>query len=224
MAVKVCSNGHYYNTDDGRCPYCETSSPDNSFDWSVTDMTGTDSWNGKTEQDSGFDGRREDVNFRKTEPLTHDHRGNGGATPDSSRTCAIPDHDDDMTQAAWQQDEYRQQPVVGWLVCIEGPDKGKDFCLHGAKSTIGRRKDSSVCLSDTKISRDGFPALIVYDDRKTHRFYLAGGDAASRNNVELCGNMLLGQRVINPYDEIRVEDTVMIFVPFCGEDFYWKER
>lgn len=217
MAVKVCPNGHYYDTADGKCPYCETSTSGESFVWTEPDMTGPDPWDGKTEQDSGRD------DFRRTEPLTNEHRGNGGAVPDSSRTRAIPDHDDDRTRPAWQQDEYRQQPVVGWLVCIEGPDKGKDFCLHGAKSTIGRRADSSVQLSDQKISRDGFPALIVYDDRKTHRFYLAGGDAASRNNVELSGNMLLGQSVINPYDEIRIEDSVMIFVPFCGEDFYWKE-
>ena len=132
--------------------------------------------------------------------------------------------DPDETQVAWGTKEYNHQPVVGWLVCIEGPDKGKDFSLHGAKTSIGRKKDSSIRLADPKISRDGYPALIVYDDRKTHKFYLASGDASSRNNVELGGNMLLGQCVINPYDEIRIEDTVLVFVPFCGDDFNWSEN
>ena len=128
-----------------------------------------------------------------------------------------------VTEPYWNKAEYSSQPVVGWLVCIEGKDKGKDFCLHGAKSSIGRHQSSSVVLSDTRISREGFPALIVYDDRKTHRFYLASGDAASHNNVELNGNMLLGQSELNPYDEIRIENTVLVFIPFCGDDFYWKD-
>src|SRR5881394_738435 len=28
----------------------------------------------------------------------------------------------------------RPEPVVGWLVCVEGPDRGRDFRLHAEKN------------------------------------------------------------------------------------------
>ena len=42
--------------------------------------------------------------------------------------------------------------------------------------------------------------------------------------MTLSGELLLGQKVINPYDEIRIEDSVLVFVPFCGDDFYWQNN
>lgn len=238
MAITTCPNGHRYDSDTNRtCPYCNSAQSDSNFNWSEMDVTSTS----KTEPIGGFGGGGGGYSGA-TEPINtyggnfgSRNKGGGGADVIGA-TVAIDvtgqdigggtgrRQTEDDTASAYNQAEYQHQPVVGWLVCIEGPDKGKDFCLHGAKSTVGRRKDSSVILSDPKISRKGFPALIVYDDRKSHQFYLASGDAASENNVELGGNMLLGQSVINPYDEIRIEDTVLVFVPFCGDEFYWKEE
>lgn len=226
MAIKVCPNGHHYNTDDNTtCPYCERNNSGGGWSEygasSAMSNYGGNSWGGSTEDDGGataaFDGNSWDGSTKNDGGATSAFGGNswGGSTEN--------DINPGETQIAWDKDKYKQQPVVGWLVCIDGPDKGKDFVLHGAKCTIGRRKDSSVCLTDTKISRDGFPALVVYDDRKSHNFYLASGDAASHNNVELSGSMLLGQSLISPYDEIRIEDTVLVFVPFCRKDFFWSE-
>jgi len=225
MSIKVCPNGHHYNSDDNdRCPYCEKV---NSFmnQWSEIDIAeNTGGWNKPTEPGNDWDSN--------TVPINIGGSGNRNTGESDDHTKPInghgfdwtpPDDRDELgTTPSWSQEEYKQQPVVGWLVCIEGPDTGMDFPLHGAKSTIGRSKQSSVCLTDPKISRTGYPALIVYDDRKTHRFYLASGDASSQNNVELDGNMLLGQSIIEPYSEIRIEDSVLVFVPFCGDDFFWK--
>lgn len=229
MIDKVCPNGHHYNPDDNdRCPYCEKVNSYND-EWSEeidipekTSLLG--GWNNPTEQVNDRDFRTQAIGFQnngnrktsETDDRTRPVNGNGFVwTPPN-------DLDSDHTSTSWSREEYQQQPVVGWLVCIEGPDTGKDFPLHGAKSTIGRSQQSSVCLTDPKISRTGYPALIVYDDRKTHHFYLVSGDASSQNNVELDGNMLLGQSIIEPYSEIRIEDTALVFVPFCGDDFFWK--
>ena len=39
-------------------------------------------------------------------------------------------------------------PVVGWLVCIEGPSKGKDYRMIAEKNFIGRspEMDIRICL------------------------------------------------------------------------------
>ena len=29
-------------------------------------------------------------------------------------------------------------PVVGWLVCIAGPDKGRDYRIHSERNFLGR--------------------------------------------------------------------------------------
>ena len=246
MAIKVCPNGHHYNTDDNlTCPYCERESgSDNNYDWTAVDVTeqsetsissrnkgGTVIIPTNGNNNRGYQGNTEPIGIGSINNADSD---NGGKTVPLKPMGYYPNNhpesvpDPEKTEPGWGESgwgskEYSHQPVVGWLVCIEGPDKGKDFSLHGAKTSIGRKKDSSIRLADPKISRDGYPALIVYDDRKTHRFYLASGDASSRNNVELGGNMLLGQSIINPYDEIRIEDTVLVFVPFCGDDFNWSE-
>lgn len=232
MRIVECPKGHKYNSDDNpTCPYCEAESRrQSSYDWSEVDMSGgtevigsrNRGYSGGTEvigNRGGYSGGTEVIGSRDTNGGT-EVIGQTRSPWDNRKTQP----DENVTTPAWDQKEYQHQPVVGWLVCIEGPDKGRDFSLHGAKSSIGRREGSSIRLEDPKISRDGYPALIVYDDRKSHKFYLASGDASARNNVELDGNMLLGQSVINPYDEIRIEDTVLVFVPFCGEDFYWEDK
>lgn len=230
MRIVECPKGHKYNIDDNpTCPYCERESgSQGSYDWSEVDMSGGTEVIGRNR--GGYSGGTEVIGNRGYSGGTEVIGGGdtAGGTEVISRVNPWddrkPPRDENITTPAWDQKEYQHQPVVGWLVCIEGPDKGKDFSLHGAKSSIGRREGSSIRLEDPKISRDGYPALIVYDDRKSHKFYLASGDASARNNVELDGNMLLGQSVINPYDEIRIEDTVLVFVPFCGEDFYWEDK
>ena len=214
MAIKTCPNGHKYNSDDNdTCPYCERTANGGSFEWSEFDDNSSMSLKTEPLINRSVNAFEETL---RTEPLPSQ-----GFNYTDSRTMPITTPE---ANSNTEKNEYRRQPVVGWLVCIEGPDKGKDFGLHGAKSTIGRSPESSIVLSDPKISRKGFPALIVYDDRKSHRFYITSGDASSTNNVELEGNMLLGQSVIDPYNEIRIEDTVLVFVPFCGTDFYWESK
>ena len=44
-------------------------------------------------------------------------------------------NDDDKTMAYWAKDS-RVDPVVGWLVCIEGADKGKDFRILSERNFI----------------------------------------------------------------------------------------
>ena len=35
-------------------------------------------------------------------------------------------------------------PVAGWLVCIDGPSKGKDYRIHEENNYIGRMKEMDV--------------------------------------------------------------------------------
>ena len=57
------------------------------------------------------------------------------------------------------------EPVVGWLVCIEGADKGKDFSILAKNNSIGRGESMDICIKgDTTISREN-QARIAYDEK-----------------------------------------------------------
>src|SRR5580700_1534258 len=40
----------------------------------------------------------------------------------------------------------KTEPVVGWLVCLEGPDRGKDYRLHNEKNYIGRAPVNDIVI------------------------------------------------------------------------------
>ena len=57
------------------------------------------------------------------------------------------------------------EPVVGWLVCTEGGEKGRDFRLLAKINTIGRSERMDVCIkNDPAISRENH-ARIGYDQK-----------------------------------------------------------
>ena len=54
--------------------------------------------------------------------------------------------DDDKTMAYWSKD-VNIDPVVGWLTCIEGAEKGKDFRIVSERNFIGRGDDMDIQLT-----------------------------------------------------------------------------
>jgi hypothetical protein len=55
----------------------------------------------------------------------------------------------------------KNDPVVGWLVCLAGPDRGRDFRLHSEKNFIGRSPLMDVCVAgDETVSRDKHATVI----------------------------------------------------------------
>ena len=45
--------------------------------------------------------------------------------------------DEDRTTAYWSKDST-VDPVVGWVTCIEGHDKGKDYRVNGTLLDVGK--------------------------------------------------------------------------------------
>ncbi len=110
-------------------------------------------------------------------------------------------------------------PVVGWLVCIEGPMKGRDFRLHGERNFIGRDASMDVCVEgDQTISREHH-ASVSYSTRN-HTFILAPG--TGRNLVYLNDADVLAPVNLNAYDVIELGQTKLLLVPLCGENFRWE--
>ena len=111
-------------------------------------------------------------------------------------------------------------PIVGWLICIKGPNRGKDYRLHSGTNFIGRSPKMDVCIeNDMTISREN-AASISYDDR-TKTFFVQKGEV--RNLIYLNGKAVRMDGDLKLYDRIEIGATELIFVPLCGEQFNWQD-
>lgn len=111
-------------------------------------------------------------------------------------------------------------PVVGWLVCVDGPSKGADYRIHNGYNKIGRSASMDICIQGDSYISSEKAAVISFDSRK-NIFFFSSGD--SRNSIYLNGEMLVDSRKLQAYDELEIGMSKFLFVPFCGERFDWNE-
>ena len=111
-------------------------------------------------------------------------------------------------------------PVVGWLVAVKGPDKGRDFRITSEKNFIGRSEAMDISIGgDESISRENH-AVVSYNP-KNNTFRLFPGD--SKRLVYLNDEEVISSEVLSSYDTIELGETTLLFVPFCGENYQWKK-
>lgn len=110
-------------------------------------------------------------------------------------------------------------PAVGWIVIVEGPGRGHHCPVYYGQNSIGRGADQRIRLGfgDTRIARDSH-AFLIYDD-VARKFYLR--DNGKTNLVRLNGAPVMAPMPLNDRDRIQIGETVMMFVPLCGENFDW---
>ena len=128
--------------------------------------------------------------------------------------------DDDKTISFGFFGMMETPPVTGWLVCMTGSEKGKDFRLHTGKNFIGRATSMDVILvDDKKISRQKHCAVIY--EPKENRFFVSpeGG-----NTTYLNDEMINKAENLKEGDIIRIGDTGLLFIPFCKGERTWEEE
>lgn len=198
-----CNNGHFYNPARfSSCPHCGVAGIDIGPTKPVSQPAPTTPiarGPGPSVQPEG-----------RTTPLNR-----AGNTGEQATVGWYPSH---MEEKAG---ERRVDPIVGWLVCVEGPDRGRDFRIKAEKNFVGRSTTMDICISgDPRISRDNH-AVVAFEPRNAE-FRLYAGDA--RGLVYLNGRMVDVPTVLQPFDAIELGDSKLLFVPFCSERFRWPEK
>ncbi len=142
----------------------------------------------------------------KTVPIGANNNESG--TPDYDRTVAI------------IKKEMGIDPVVGWLVCVDGKEKGRDYKIHSDNNFVGRGEKMDICVrGDDTISRENH-AIISYDS-KDKVYYLSPGEG--RSIVRLNEKALFTTQTLNAYDKIELGNTKFIFIPLCNDNFSWGD-
>jgi hypothetical protein len=118
---------------------------------------------------------------------------------------------------AGQPDEL--DPVVGWLVCIHGPERGRDYRIHSENNMLGRSADMDIFIEHDPLISRGRHTVITFDPQN-NLFYLSPG--VGQSLVYLNGKAVLAHQELKPYDEILVGATKLLFFPFCRDRFKWS--
>ena len=169
-----------------------------------------------------------------TQPWENNNRAAGTIPPTKPPTKPFPDAGETMRycdNSIPGVDNYNDRtmpynpgmiagftPVVGWLVCTEGPDRGSDYRIRSGYNYIGRAEHMDICIrGDKQISREKH-AIIAYDDTEKIFFF---GPSDGRNIVRVNGKMVMVPTELNPYDIVKIGTSKLIFVPLCGDKFDW---
>ncbi len=110
-------------------------------------------------------------------------------------------------------------PVVGWLVCINGPERGRDYRIHSERNFIGRDASMDICISgDDTISRHKH--AIISHNPESNRFKILPGD--SRGIVYCNGDEVDSPCELHNRDIIKLGQTELLFASLCDDTFRWK--
>lgn len=200
---RTCGVGHVYDADQyTACPYCNRNIRAIQFD-----------------VDGGYAPTRGPVDFGQTvspggmEPI--------GETlmPEAIRRRM------EQENGSKTVGEFRRklgyEPVVGWLVCVEGPDQGKDFRLYGRINTIGRAEGNDVVLAQEPTVSQKNHVRLAYD-AKHNNYQLIPGEGT--NLTYLNDEPLYVPQRLNAYDILEMGETKLIFIPLCNEKFRWSNH
>ena len=118
-----------------------------------------------------------------------------------------------------EKNDLTKEPVVGWLVVVKGPGRGRSLNLTYGVNNIGRSSDERICLDfgDDEISRQRH-ALLTYDP-KGKKFYLQNGEGV--NLTYIADIPVLQTTELKGGEIISLGKTELCFVAFCGLNFDW---
>lgn len=111
-------------------------------------------------------------------------------------------------------------PVVGWLVAIDGALRGRDYRVHAEGNSIGRDAGNRIVVDDGTgtISRQRH-AVVYHDPNGDGTFHIAPGDGPL---TRVNGRAIYQATRLQAYDVVSIGGTRLLFVPLCGDRFNWS--
>lgn len=163
MELIKCENGHFYDLSKyDSCPYCrkkkeEASQLQQKISAAPVFRVQNDNINEAVTMAMPAGGEQE---------IFLQHSGDGISAGVSAT--------DDQVTMAFYTGTGGVSCITGWLVCVQGPERGKDYRIFHGMNWAGRDVDMDIYLpKDEMISRRKHCA-IVYDD-KSNRFFIVDG-------------------------------------------------
>lgn len=209
MQQRECAFGHLYDADQyGSCPYCNNKSSEYVFGNEKENRTVAPEMFRNQAASAAANAAPNDAGVGKTvagQDYMNQNRQEEGLGKTTGEFVK----------------KYKFDPVVGWLICTEGPRKGKSYELRSRINTIGRDSTNDISFpSEDSISKKNH-LRVAYIALKNN-FRVMPGE--STNIVYVNGEELLETRALEAYDVIAMGGIKLIFVPLCSEKFTWEQE
>lgn len=203
MALQECGNGHLYDTDQyPRCPYCTGGAKVINFGQTPDSAIGS-----TVAASNPFGGGGGAAIGSTIAPQSYMQQNRSQAAADTGKTVGV------------FKKSMSTEPIAGWLVCIDGPERGKDYRVLAKNNSIGRSEKMDICLkSDNMVSRENH-ARIGYD-QKHNVFHFIPGE--SSNTVYVNNQPVYSPIILRRKDFIEIGECKLVFIPFCDESFKWN--
>lgn len=209
MEMRKCIKGHYYDASiNSSCPYCDSAQGEGvtvpmSFSQGAS---------------SSDDSKTLPLGYTQSAPVQQAAPA-PVPKPAMQPSFSQPVDDDDGKTVAIIHHDMGIDPVVGWLVCIDGKEKGRDYRIHTDNNFVGRSERMDICIrGDETISRENH-AIVSYDS-VDKIFYFSPGDG--RSIVRLNDKAIFQTAQLQAYDKLVIGKTSFLFIPLCGENFEWN--
>lgn len=218
MNLKRCENGHFYDVDKFEtCPHCAAIGGDSKITQPFETMDDTAMTEPVTVPlSSHVPQPQPQTSVQPQEESLSLKDAIGKAMTENTHES----QDDDSKTISLYQTKIGVEPVVGWLVCIEGAAFGESFKLKSGRNFIGRANSMDIVIpGDSSVSRDKH-AIILYEPRKREFIAQAG---ESRELFYLNDEVVLMPVRLKQHDIVTIGNTRLMFFPCCGEEFSWED-
>lgn len=198
MNVKQCEKGHYYNTDIySFCPYCnQTADADATVD--LFSSSGNDVGNDLTVME--IMGERE-----LGKQLTQMYVDDNNSADDNEKTIGLSFSSDGIN------------PVVGWLVCEDGPERGRSYPLYSGRNFIGRSHSSGVSVyDDSSISRENH-CSIIYEPNQCIFYIMPSPNATTIYK----GKILRDAEILENEEIFTIGKSTFRIIAYCKKGRSW---
>lgn len=189
MAIIQCPQKHFYdNKKFDECPHCKKAA-------------------------SGQATYNENLTIAK---FTSNSNGVGGSLSSLASSVSGTGETESKTIGVYFKNR-NINPIAGWLVCIEGENRGRSFEVHIGKNFVGRSMKMDIRTNDESISRENH-FTVIYEPESS-KFYLIPGNGMTYYN----GKLLSEAAELKEDDTIGAGKSKYAFVPFCKEGRDWND-
>lgn len=202
MPVVQCPQGHFYDTEkNSSCPWCGVQSLDSDVTVRCASV-----WGGAEDKTVAIPKAKfPDQRQEQGETVALRPHEVGASSPDGATVAVI-------------KKKLGIDPVAGWLVCVRGPEKGRDYRIHTEKNYLGRSDTMDIAIKgDDSISRVNH-AVITYDPKKK-AFRILKNEG--RGLVYVNGEEIEGPVELHSYDAVEMGESLFVFIAFCSDKFDW---
>lgn len=224
MNLKRCNNGHFYDADKfTTCPHCDPTVSASDVTVAITPESVTEDIRSAFDDDNKTVSLQDALNATAAPIPTPKPAPAPAVTPNMAvptPSASAAKAGDDAKTVSYYGTSIGAEPVVGWLVCIEGDHYGESFQLKSGRNFIGRNVNMDVALTgDMSVSRERH-AIVIYEP-KAKCFIAQAGDA--RELFYLNDNVVLNNEMMKNYDVLSIGNEKLLFVGLCGPQFCWED-